>query len=139
MVHGEGGMNLRPYTQMLRRTFGRTSFIPMFDSTAGGGGRIVRLGMLFGVADGEPDSRRTAAVPGDRWVEIDVSDEAGAQRASHFLVTADCYVDVQGPSRMRASTRPTLFTSPEDMLDAIRHEVSRTDHAAPVSGRKWQA
>lgn len=125
-------MNIRKFTDTLRNQYGRTSFIQMFDSTAGGGGRHVRLGLLFD-SDGECDSLRTAAAVGDRWVQVDLHDN-GDHAAWHLVVTADCHCGDQGPHRMRACTMPTPFTSPSDMLDAIKHELKRTDHPAPRTG-----
>lgn len=128
-------MNIRPFTDALRAAHGRTAFIQIFDSVAGGPGRIVRFAALFGGVSREADCRRELAVQGDRWVEIDISDQPGAQRASHFVVTADCIVDAQGPQRMRASTLPTSFRTPDDMLDAIQHEITRNDHPRPEYNR----
>lgn len=120
-------MNIRPFADKLRQTFGKRLFALMFDSTAGGGGRHVRLAMLFD-RDRECDSRRVEAVAGDRWLEINL-DECG-HSASHFVVTADCQCGEQGPWRMRASTVPTPFSTPDDMLEAIKHELTRVDHPA---------
>jgi hypothetical protein len=125
-------LNIRPFTDRLRHQYGRTSFIQMFDTVAGGGSRHVRLGLLFD-SDGECDSRRTQSVTGDRWVQVDL-EEDGSHSAWHFVVTADCPCGDQGPWRMRACTLPTPFTSPSDMIDAIRHELTRTDHPAPQMG-----
>ena len=106
----------------------------MFDSVAGGG-RVVRLAALFGVVDNEVDCRRETAVQGDRWVDVDISDFPGAQRVSHSIVTRDCAVDANGPLWMRSSTLPTRFATPDQMLAAIRHETTRTDHPHPEYNR----
>jgi hypothetical protein len=129
-------MNIRPFTDALRRKYGRQSFVTMFDTVAGGGGRHVRFGMLISPANGDKIVQRTTAAAGDRWLQIDLHAD-GDHSAWHFVVTRNGPIPAgnQGPRFMRASTLPTPFTNPDGMHVAISHEIARNDHPNPEYDR----
>jgi hypothetical protein len=127
-------LNIRPFTDTLRKAYPGV-WRPHYDTVAGGG-RTVSLVGLFD--QGSPVLPVVAGTPvnaGARLLDIQLSAD-GAHRVSHMVVTRDGALCMNpsnpkadpAPRFMRGSTHPFDFSSPTDMIEAIRRELTRSDH-----------
>jgi hypothetical protein len=114
-------LNIRPYMDALREHSGPWGY--RWDTRAGGG-RTVQVQCLF---RGNLRVAAGLAKAGDRFLRVQLCDD-GQHLADHMLVTRDGPVSDQGPRFMRGTTHPTPFSTPAEMLAAIRTEQTRGDH-----------
>lgn len=115
-------MNIRPFTDALRRELGgwHRKEQSQFDKE-----RVVQIFLLF--RGKSPRNDALEAHTGDRYLRVQMW-ERGGHSVDHMVVTCDCPVSDQGPTRLRGTTKPTPFSTPDQMLAAITTELDRQDH-----------
>jgi hypothetical protein len=127
-------VNIRPYTDTLRKVAPGV-WRKQYD-TACGGGRTVSLVALFrGTDPVAPIAAGTLAKVGDRLLDVQLEAD-GRHRVSHMVVTKDGPLVVNPsdpkadpqPSFLRGTTYPTDFSTPGELLIAIKVEQLRADH-----------